>query len=154
MEAFKIALFEQEHAGPFPTYRSLSSAEGRALQACLARQFGLTASGPAGEFERALASRQTYYQEANAEQDFALLPTLTALGIAPLPELFVNWARFEEVDAFQTADVARYFNALWYPVADDSDLFDASFNWLVSIRHDGVVSVRWSTYAGQFRALS
>ncbi|WBA43925.1 hypothetical protein [Hymenobacter canadensis] len=116
-------------------------AESRALQACLARQFGLTASGTADEFERALASRQTYYQEANAEQDFALLPTLTALGIVPLPELFVNWARFEEVDAFQTADVARYFDALWYPVADDIDLFDASFNWLVSIRHDGVVSV-------------
>ena len=141
MEAFKIALFKQEHAGPFPAYRSLPPAEGRALQACLARQFGLTASGTAGEFERALASRQTYHQEANAEQDFALLLTLTALSIAPLPELFINWARFEEVDAFQTADVARYFNDLWYPIADDIDLFDASFSWLVSIRHDGVVSV-------------
>lgn len=101
---------------------------------------GLTASAAAGEFEGALASRQTYYPEANAAEDFALLPTLAALGIAPLPELFLNWARFEEVDAFQTADVARYFDDLWYPVADDLDLFDASLSWVVSIRHDGVVS--------------
>jgi hypothetical protein len=140
MEAFKIALFEQEHAVPFPSYRSLPAEEGRALQASLASQFGLTASCTAGAFERDLASRQTHH-EANATQDFALLPTFTALGIAPLPELFVNWARFEEVDAFQTVDVARYFDDLWYPVADDIDLFDASLNWLVSIRHDGVVSV-------------
>ena len=140
MEAFKIALFEQEHAGPFPSYRSLPPVEGRALQARIASRFGLTASRLVGEFERDLASRQTYHQ-ANAEQEFALLPTFTALGIAPLPELFVNWARFEEVDAFQTADVARYFGDLWYPVADDIDLFDASLSWLVSIRHDGVVSV-------------
>ena len=140
MEAFKIALFEQEHAGPFPLYRSLLPADGRALQARLASQFGLTASNKATEFERALALRQTYYQQANAEQDFALLPTLTDLGIVPLPEIFINWARFEEVDAFQTTDVARYFDDLWYPVADDIDLFDASLNWLVSIRHDGSVS--------------
>ena len=141
MEAFKITLFEQEHAGSFPAFRSLPPAEGRAWQARLATQFGLTASGTAGEFERALASRQTYYPAANAEQNFALLPTLTALGIAPLSELFINWARFEAVDAFQTADVAHYFDDLWYPVADDIDLFDASLNWLVSIRHDGVISV-------------
>ena len=141
MEAVKIVLFEQEHAGPFPPYRPLPPAEGRALQARLARRFGLTASHAAGEFARALSSRQTYYPEANAEQDFALLTTLTALGVAPGPELFTNWARFEEVDAFQTADVARYFDDLWYPVADDIDLFDASLSWLVSFRHDGVISV-------------
>ncbi|MCR5889984.1 hypothetical protein LRS06_19855 [Hymenobacter sp. J193] len=113
MEGFKITLFEQKYAAPFPSYRSLPPAESKALQARLANHFGLTASGTAGELERALASRQTYYQEANAEQDFALLPTLNTLGIAPLTELFINWARFEEVDAFQTADVARYFDDLW-----------------------------------------
>jgi hypothetical protein len=141
MEAFKIALFEQEHGCPFPLYYSLSATEGQALQARLTSHFGLTASHTANGFECALASRQTYYHEANAEYDFALLPTLTALGITPLPELFINWARFEEVDVFQTTDVTRYFDDLWYPVADDIDLFDASLGWVVSIRHDGVVSV-------------
>lgn len=140
MEAFKIALFEQEHACLFPSYRSLPLTEGRALQARIASRFGLTASSTATEFAHALASRQTYYHRANAEDNFSLLPMLTTLGIMPLPELFVNWNRFEELDAFQTADVARYFNDLWYPVADDIDLFDASVNWVVSIRHDGVVS--------------
>jgi hypothetical protein len=140
MEAFKITLFEQEHADPFPSYRSLSSVEGRALQARLASRFGLTVSTTAGEFECDLAARQTYHQ-TNAAQDFALLPMFMALGIAPLPQLFVNWGRFKEVDAFHTADIARYFDDLWYPGADDIDLFDASLDWLVSIRHDGVVSI-------------
>lgn len=140
MKAFKIALFEQEHACPFPVYRSLSAAEGRALQARLASQLGLTVPATAGAFEGALASRQTYYAEANAAEGFALLPTLAALSIAPQPELFLNWAQFEAVDAFQTTDVAHYFDDLWYPVADDIDMFDARLNWVVSIRHDGVVS--------------
>ena len=141
MEAFKIAFFEQEHACFFPAYRSLPLAGGRLLQARIATRFRLTVAGTAGEFACALQSRQTYYLEANAEQEnFALLPTLAALGIAPLPELFINWAHFEKVDAFQTADVARYFDDLWYHGPDDIDLFDASVNWAVSIRHDGVVS--------------
>ena len=140
MEGFKIAYFEQEHACPFPSYRSLSLAEGRALQARIATRFGLTVSGTAVEFAWVIESRQTYYLEANAEQDFALLPTLAALGIAPLPELFINWARFENIDVFSTADVAHYFDDFWYPGPDDIDLFDASLTWLVSIRHDGVLS--------------
>lgn len=140
MEAFKIALFEQEYGCPFPLYRTLSAAEGLALQARLASQLGLMSSATGGEVVGALASRQTYYPEANAEEGFALLPMLVALGIVPQPELFLNWGRFETVDAFQTTDVAHYFNDLWYPVADDLDVFDANLDWVVSIRHDGVVS--------------
>lgn len=140
MEAFKIALFEQEYVYSFPSYRSLPLSEAQALQARIASRFGLKASRAPTEFASALASRQTYSHGVNAEDNFSLLPMLTALGITPLPELFINWGRFEELDTFQTADVARYFNNLWYPVADDIDLFDASVNWVVSIRHDGVVS--------------
>jgi hypothetical protein len=140
MEAFKITLFEQENGGPFPVHRSLSAAEGQVLRDRLAQQWGLTFAAPMGAFARALASRQTYYPEVNAEDDFDLLATLTALDIAPLPELFLNWGQFEAVNVFQTADVARYFDDLWYPAADDLDLFDASLRWVVSIRHDGVVS--------------
>jgi hypothetical protein len=36
--------------------------------------------------------------------------------------------------------VAHYFSDLWYPGADDIDLFDASVSWVVAIRHDGAVS--------------
>lgn len=49
---------------------------------------------------------------------------LTALGVISLPELFVQWNRFEQIDAFQTADVACYLDDRWYPGANDIDLFD------------------------------
>jgi hypothetical protein len=145
MEAFKVVLFEQAHAGSFPSYRSLAPAEGQALKARVASRFGLPvlAASSATEFAAALTARQTYYPEANAQEEFALLPLFTALAITPQPELFINWANwatFEELDAFQTTDVAQYFSDLWYPGADDIDLFDASVDWVISIRHDGVVS--------------
>jgi hypothetical protein len=140
MEAFKIDLFEREYSRPFPLYRSLPLTEGQALQARIASRFGLKAFSTATEFASVLAARQTYYDETNAADNFYLWPLLTALGINPLPELFINWGRFEEVDAMQTADVAHYFHDFWYPTADDIDLCDASVNWVVSIRHDGVVS--------------
>jgi hypothetical protein len=108
----------------------------------LASQAGLPVptTSTATAFAAALTARQTYFPEVNAQQEFALRSLFPALGIAPQPELFLNWARFEEIDAFQTTDVAQYFNDLWYPGADDIDLFDASLSWIVSIRHDGVVS--------------
>lgn len=142
MEAFKIVLFEQAHAGAFLVYRSLAPAEGHALQARVASRFGLPApaTSTATAFAAALTARQTYYLEVNAQQEFALRSLFPALGIAPQPELLLNWARLEKIDTFQTTDVVQYFNDLWYPGADDIDLFDASLSWIVSIRHDGVVS--------------
>lgn len=145
MEAFKVVLFEQAYAGSFPAYRSLAPAEGQALQARLASRFGLPAlaASSATAFAAALIARQTYYPEVNAQQGFALLPLFTALSITPQPELFLNWAnwaKFEGLDVFQTSDVARYFDDLWYPGADDLDLFDASLDWVVSIGHDGAIS--------------
>jgi hypothetical protein len=140
MEGFKIALFEQEHAGPFPSFRTLPSEECQRWRELLANRLGLPAAGTALEFARDLAARQSDVPEANAMDGLALLPTLQALGITPAPEIFLNWARFEAVDAFATADVARYFDDLWYPATDDLDVFDASARWLLSVRHDGAVS--------------
>lgn len=141
MEAFKIALFEQEHVGPFPSFRTLSSHECQQWREQLAQRLGLPAGGAVQAFVADLASRQTYLPEVNALEGFALLPTLTARGITPGSELFLNWARFEALDVFATADVAACFDDLWYPAADDLDLFDDSARWLLSVRHDGVVSL-------------
>lgn len=140
MEAFKIALFEQQHIGPFPSFRTLPLEECQQWRERLADRLGLSAVGTALEFACDLASRQACVPEANALEGFALLPTLTALSITPAPELFLNWTRFEAVDAFATADVAYYFDDLWFPTTDDLDVFDASARWLLSVRHDEVVS--------------
>jgi len=141
MEAYKIALFEQEYAGSFPSFRTLPSNECQQWREQLAQWLGLPVGRTAQAFVADLAARQTYLPEVNAMEGLALLPTLTALGITPAPELFLNWARFEMLDAFATADVAAYFEDLWYPAADDLDLFDGSARWLLSVRHDGVVSL-------------
>ena len=37
--------------------------------------------------------------------------------------------------------VVRWFDDLWYPAADDLEIFDASCSWLVSVAHDGAVGV-------------
>ena len=117
MEAFKIALFEQQHLSPFPSFRTLPLEECQHWRERLADRLGLLAAGTALEFACNLASPQTTVPVVNAMDGLTLLPTLAALGITSAPELFLNWARFEAVEAFATADVAGNFDDLWYLAA-------------------------------------
>ena len=54
--------------------------------------------------------------------------------------MYINWSDFKDIDVLDLEDVLRYFYDIWFPGMDDIEIFDETFNWLVSIRHDGVVS--------------
>lgn len=74
-----------------------------------------------------------------ATNDFRLEQLLWQLRIHPESEVFVNWDRFDTVDQIATSELTKYFCDIWYPSSDDVEIFDRSFNWVLSITHTGDV---------------
>ena len=70
----------------------------------------------------------------------AILGMFSKLGIKHQSHVFLNWYRFDNIDEIEVDGLNTYFADIWYPSTDDIDLFDNTFKWIVSIRHDGQIS--------------
>jgi hypothetical protein len=136
MDEFKISLFKSEHGTKFPEFRALPAIESNRLKNELSKRFEINVL----KFELELASMQQYYEQYNSLKEFELINTLRDIGIKPRKKIFINWYRFERVDAIDIHDLNLYFYDIWFPSSDDIDLFDESLDWIISIRHDGVIS--------------
>ena len=136
MDEFKISLFETEHKASFPQYRELTKLEGQKLADEISKKFNINILN----FEMDLAAKQSFYNESDSLESFKLIDTLRGIGIIPMKEIFVNWYKFERLDVFNAVDLDKYFYDIWFPSADDIDIFDESLKWVVSIRHDGIIS--------------
>ncbi|MDP3928567.1 MAG: hypothetical protein Q8R57_06055 [Bacteroidota bacterium] len=136
MEDFKIELFEQEYKINFPNFVHLSENECLLLINQISQRFDLEINN----LIQSINLRQSYLENIDAIFGFNLIETLNSISIYPLPKIYINWYQFDNIDLLDTSDLNKYFYDIWFPSADDIDLFDESFNWIVSIRHDGIVS--------------
>jgi len=136
MEDFKIELFEQEYEINFPNFVHLSENECLLLINKISKRFDLEINN----LIQTISLRQSYMENIDAKDGFNLIETLNSISILPLPKIYINWYQFDNIDLLDTSDLNKYFYDIWFPSADDIDLFDESLNWLVSIRHDGIVS--------------
>ena len=59
--------------------------------------------------------------------------------VHPAELIYINWYRFNAIDEMRFSDFVTYFDDVWYPAADDIDVFDSSCLWFLSISHNGVV---------------
>lgn len=142
MDKFKITLFENEFGRSFPSYKELPKEECQFLLKSVCKTYRIIETN----FATQLDSVQSFYSDSNAvDEDFKLKNTLFNLGISFNSTLFVNWFRFERIDAFYIDDLDEYFNNIWFHVADDIDLFDESLTWIVSIHHEGYISVVYAS---------
>jgi hypothetical protein len=141
MEDFKIENFKREYPGrPFPIFRSLSEAETSDVREALGAAAEVAISSDLLAFTRAICARGKTITISASEASFDLCATLGVLGIRPRPRLLVNWYRFDNIDEMELLDLRQYFSDIWYPGVDDIDLFDRTYDWIVSIRHDGQIS--------------
>ena len=76
---------------------------------------------------------------ASNESEFNLFELFKFLGIPPV-NVFINWGKFDNIDEISFNDLGQYFYDLWFHSADNIDIFDDTYRWIVSIRHDGVIS--------------
>jgi hypothetical protein len=143
MDKLKIDHFAREHpADRFPPFRSLSPDDAALIRQHVARALGLPLISDARSLLQILGDRQTVLDKPNAEANgFDLKACLQSLGISASDRVFINWYRFDDIDEMKVDDLCTYFASIWYPSSDDIDVIDSKYSWILSVRHDGVLSV-------------
>ena len=129
MEAFKLVNFKHEHNTNMLIVRSIEGSECEAVCRSLFRNWHVNT--PEEFFEKE-EQELVLLDDINAEdEDFDWNKVFNSIGIPVPNEVFINFERFK--------DFCKYFGDIWYPAADDIEVFDASFNWIVSVKHYGAV---------------
>lgn len=141
MEEFKIDLFKKEYNVTFPAFVHLTEITCANLVERISSKYFLSSDSLVDE----LNLKQFFLKDKYVEDDFSLIDTLNHLSINSLSKIYINWHRFNDIDQFNLIDLDKYFHDIWFPSADDIDLFDDSLDWIVSIRHDGCISYIKST---------
>jgi hypothetical protein len=75
-----------------------------------------------------------------------LQSTITRVGITPQQTVYIHWYYDDKIDEFYFADLAQYFDDIWYPGPDDIEIFDATLSWIVVVPHYG--DVQWCRLEG------
>lgn len=137
MEAFKLVNFKHEHNTNMPIVRSIEGSECEAVCRSLFRSWHVTTLE---EFFEKEEQELVLLDDINAEdEDFDWNKVFNSIGIPVPNEVFINFERFNSIDVFLFNDFCKYFGDIWYPATDDIEVFDASFNWIVSVKHYGAV---------------
>lgn len=143
MEEFKIRMFKESHPDAmFPLVQQLTTAEIRRCQRLLRDRLAISDEADGGALLRHLAECETFFPAANAnDDDFDLSNVLNAIDVPQESDVILNWHRFEALERISLHDLVRHFDSIWYPAADDLDIFPPDVSWIVSISHEGAVTV-------------
>jgi hypothetical protein len=142
MQPFKIENFLRENPGSRPP-RFVPLTDSEASE--LVEKLLVSAGRPNGTPEaimRWLSERATPLEDVNLDKGkVALQDLFRKSAINPGPVLYVQWGPLRDIDRFQTDELGRYFYDVWYPSADDIEIFDDTLAWLMFVRHYGGVEV-------------
>jgi len=142
MEQHKIENFEREEGKNFPSFRELEKEECKKIYHCVAKKLNLPEDVSDLDLVKKLDSIGVFVDGVNAEdEDFNLIELLKKKQIREPREVFINWYRFDAIDAMNLDDVVKYFSDIWYPGSDDIDIFDETLTWFISVRHDGIIKI-------------
>ena len=137
MEAFKLVNFKNEYNTNMPIVRSIEGSECEAVLCALFRSWHVTTLE---EFFKKEEQEFILVDNVNAEdEDFDWNKVFNSIEIPVPNEVFINFERFNSIDVFLFKDFCKYFGDIWYPAAADIEVFDATFNWIVSVKHYGAV---------------
>jgi hypothetical protein len=137
MQAIKVENFTRAHSLPFPRVRSLSETECLTQLENICKSFSITVDGvDVGLLVLQAMERLSINVEANPCDDgFDLAALIAGLGIEPQEKVMINWDRFATIDELKFSDLRRFFSDIWYPSTDDIEIFDASAQWFIQVRH-------------------
>jgi hypothetical protein len=142
VQSFKIENFLRDNPGSIPPQCvSLTDDEVRALVDRLLAKAGHP-DGPPQAILTHLFEDSTPVADLDPDQEEPNLGgVFDKCGIRPGPTVYVGWGPLSDIDRFQIEDLVRYFYDVWYPSADDIDIFDETCEWIVIVRHYGSVHV-------------
>ena len=135
MDQIKLENFRKEYGFDMPIVRSLSAGECIKIRENLLRKFSLN---DIDEFFK--IDKFSRLDGFNAdEENFDLKAVFNKLGIAMPNEICINFNKFESIDILRFDDLSKFFSDIWYPSLDDIEIFDINLNWIISVRHYGVI---------------
>ncbi|WP_397458383.1 hypothetical protein AB3464_27270 [Pseudomonas asplenii] len=144
MDAHKIKNHRSASGDPFPDFQKILGEELTALQSRIYRLFSVRFKI---DLPHEMAKTQeivvSVHPENATADDFSLSECFQRLGLWPRERVFINWGRFDDIDALFTTDLAWAFSSVWYSGIDDIEIFDESLDWMVAIAHDGTVELRF-----------
>lgn len=136
MESFKKELFRKEYNIDFPFYNELKDEVCIKIKNNIIHKFQLQEK----DYIIDLSKKQIFFDKSNAEdENFDFLNLIKELGLEENNNLYVTWNSFVDIDKFSIKDFCKYFNDIWYPIADDIDISNRNLSWIISIRHDGAI---------------
>lgn len=139
METFKIEHFEKENPElQFPHYEQLEPEECHLLLKILAQKVGLSVDANGLSLVNRVAEIALPISNVDANADsFDLARALAQTRITPQEHVYVNWYRYDNIDRLKFVELTEHFADVWYPSVDDIDIFDDTFQWVLSVTHDG-----------------
>jgi len=54
-------------------------------------------------------------------------------------DIYLNFCHFDEINRMKFSDFATYFSDIWFPGADDLDIFDVTFSWIIQFGHENEI---------------
>lgn len=141
MEKFKIDHFKNENpALDFPKYRSLNNEELINIQENLYSIFNIKEDRDLLRLVKTIDTHTINIENINVDDDdFNLQELFEFIKIKPAEFIYINWYRYDDIDSLRLSDFSIYFHDIWYKGSDDIDIFDKTFTWVVSVRHDGAI---------------
>ena len=143
MDRFKQDNFQRIHAGKvFPKVEPMEQSVCEEVRKQVAVHLGGNPTQTGTELVREIVEEAVPIPGLDANSDdFQILRVLDGLGFRHTEHVFLNWGQFDELDRIGLRDLSEHFNDLWYPHSDDLEVIDLESGWILSVRHDGVVSV-------------
>lgn len=142
MHPIKLVNFLKTNPGKaFLNYEHCREEESKSILLGLARRLGLSTTDGL-EILKRIQARSVVLDGINAwDEEFDLRGALKAAGVNPLDRVAVNWGRFDDIDWMYLDELSLRFADVWYPGSDDIDIFDSTLTWVLTICHEGYVSV-------------
>lgn len=143
MDKVKIDNFGQEFPGQqFPPFSTLGRSECETLRRRACQSLGVDEQTSGEDLVRHLNSREN--REVGMVSDQGEAPLSSILKDSGMTEglhVFLNWHWFEDVDRMALDDLESHFSDIWYPAADDLELFDETCRWFLCVSHFGQITL-------------
>jgi hypothetical protein len=132
--------YESEKGIPFPDLITLSDSESSILRQRLFASLGVDSPEPRKEIGNIFSRKFKQIEDSIPMEDGALLYNIVAnfCGYDPVV-VFINFYEFDVIDVISLKELSRIINDVWLPGAEDIDIFDSTFSWVVQVNHEEIL---------------
>ncbi|OAI24917.1 hypothetical protein A1351_02745 [Methylosinus sp. R-45379] len=132
--------YESENCAPFPDFMTLSVAESTIIRRRLFERIGIDASLERQEIGKlfSMSFREIDKSIPIENGPFLYDRVVGYCGYDPVV-VFVNFYEFDSLDLISLRNLSCILNDIWHPGAEDMDIFDWTFSWVVQVNHGEVL---------------